>query len=152
MDQNERAIAKIRTHHAALLQGLRERCEGLLGAAAAGGATQEPQGELLMYLNGEIVPHAEAEEATIYKRGLEVPELVLLIQAMVAEHERLRSLTGALRAARPAVSAAALGLAITELFAVHADKENDLLLPRLAREPGVSLHELLGDMHAKLEG
>lgn len=152
MDQNSQAVAKIKAHHATLLHGLRERCETLLGTAVQGRDVKAAQAEMLSYLRDEIVPHAEAEEATIYQRGLELPELVPLIRAMVAEHERLRSLTASLGAAKPAVSAAALGLAITEMFAVHADKENDLLLPRLASEPGVSVHQLLGDMHARLEG
>jgi hypothetical protein len=152
MDQNEQAVAKIKAHHAALRRELRERCDALLAAAAQGREAREAQTDLLSYLKEEIVPHAEAEEATIYRRGLSLPELVPLIHAMIAEHERLRALTASLETAQPPVSAAALGLAITEMFAVHADKETGRLLARLVGEGGVSVHQLLGDMHARLEG
>jgi hypothetical protein len=151
MDGNGQAIQKIRAHHAALLGGLRERSEGMLRAAAGGGAADGPRADMLGYLREEILPHAEAEEATIYRRGHNLPELALLLDGMIAEHAGLRKLTGDFEAA-PSARAAAIGLAITELFALHADKENDLLLPRLAQEPGVSVHDLLGDMHDLLEG
>ena len=151
MDENSQAVERIRAHHAALLGGLRSRSEALL-AAAAGDAAHEPRTDMLLYMKEEIVPHAEAEEETIYRRGLELRDLVPLLQAMIAEHARLRSLTAELEAALAPVRAASLGFAITELFALHADKENDLLLPRLAGEPGVKVHDLLGEMHAKLEG
>jgi len=152
VDQNSQAVEKIRAHHAALLRGLRDRSEALLDAAATGVPVYASQTDLLLYLREEIVPHAAAEEETIYRRGLALRDLVALLHAMMAEHERLRSLTADLEAAAAPVRAASIGLAITELFALHADKENDLLLPRLASEPDVRMHELLGDMHERLEG
>ncbi len=152
MDQNAAAIEKIRRHHAALLLGLREPSQALLAAGGSGKEGREAQRELEDHLAQEILPHAEAEEATIYRRGREVPELVSLLQAMIAEHVRLGQLAGALKEEADPVRAAAIGYAITEFFSLHADKENDILLPRLAREPGVSVPDLLGDMHELLEG
>ncbi len=152
MDENAQAIERIRRHHAVLLEGLREPSEALLADVAAGRAGEEARREMAAFLADEIVPHAEAEEATIYRRGLSVAELVPLLRAMIAEHGRLRQLAGDLEAESDPARAAAIGYAITELFSVHADKENDLLLPRLAEEPDVSVHDLLGDMHQRLEG
>ena len=152
MDQNTEAIAKIRRHHAALLEGLREPSEVLLAEVSRGRKGEEATREMAEFLAQEILPHAEAEEATIYKRGLEVVELRPLLKAMIAEHGRLRRLAGDLKEETDPARAAAIGYTITELFSIHADKENDLLLPRLAEEPDVSVHDLLGDMHERLEG
>lgn len=152
MDANEQAIQMIRAHHAALLEGLRQRLEAMLAAAAAGARIEAARSDMLGYLADEILPHAKAEEETIYLRGRDVPDLRLLLDAMIAEHKHLHALTHELSTTLPPVRASALGQAITDLFAVHADKENDLLLPRLAQEPGVLVHDLLGDMHAQLEG
>lgn len=152
MDANDQAVQAIRRHHAALLGGLRQNYAAMLAAATGGARIDESRGDMLRYLADEILPHAEAEEATLYKRGHSLPELHLLIDAMIAEHEHLRALSGELGGQLPVVSQVALGFAITDLFAVHADKENDFLLPRLVQEPGISVHELLGDMRGLLEG
>jgi hypothetical protein len=110
------------------------------------------QTDLLLYLREEIVPHAAAEEETLYKRGLALEDLAALLRAMIAEHVRLRSLTADLEAAAAPLRQAAIAMAITEIFDLHAGKENDILLPRLAREPGVRVKGLLGEMHRLLEG
>ncbi len=152
MDQNQQAVEKIRSHHAALLRGLRSRSEALLEAAAEGHSAKAPAADMLLYLREEIVPHAAAEEETLYKRGLALEDLAALLRAMIAEHVRLRSLTADLEAAAAPLRQAAIAMAITEIFDLHAGKENDILLPRLAREPGVRVKGLLGEMHRLLEG
>ncbi len=150
MDANDRAVQAIRAHHAALLEGLRQRSDALFAVSAGG--TLAARSDLLAYLSDEILPHAEAEETTIYRRGHDLDDLRLLLDAMLAEHARLRALAGELANEQRDARAAAVACAITELFALHADKENDLLLPRLAREPGIRVHDLLGEMHELLEG
>lgn len=152
MDQNMQAIEKIRRHHAALAEGLREPSEQILAAVAAGRPWDEARRDMGAFLQDEILPHAEAEEATIYKRGLSVPELVPLVRAMIEEHGRLRQFALDLKAEPEPVRVAAIAHTITQLFVIHAGKENDLLLPRLSEEPDVSVHDLLGDMHQRLEG
>lgn len=149
---NDEAAGKIRRHHAALAAGLFERANLLVAAARTGGSPDGPRDDFVAYLREEIVPHAAAEETTLYRRGAEIPELRPLLRAMILEHERLRALADALAAARESVELAAAGRAIAELFALHADKENDLLLPRLLEDPDVSIAELLHDMHRELEG
>lgn len=149
---NESALRAIRTHHATLQEGLAQRAEALLATATAGFRVEEARFALLRYLDDEILPHAQAEETTLYRRGEEIPDLKLLLMAMMGEHEHLHALTRALGEPLPPVRAAALGQAIVDLFTLHAAKENDLLLPRLVEEPGVSIRDLLGEMHRELEG
>lgn len=152
IETNDQAVQAIRRHHAALLAGLRKCSEDLLDASADGDSVDQARSAMLDYLADEILPHAEAEETTLYQRGHAIADLTLLLDAMVAEHGRLRALTSDLETQKSPRRAAAIGFTIKELFALHADKENDLLVPRLAREPGVRVQDLLGEMHHLLEG
>lgn len=140
------AAAAIRAHHEELAGELRRRAAAV-GAAARGDLPHAAaQGRLLEHLDGELLPHAAAEEATIYAAGDSGP-LSMLVRAMRDEHVDIIGRVGALRAATDRVEVVGLTAAVLVLFESHLHKENDLLVPALVDDPSVSLGALLEGMH-----
>lgn len=146
---DEQAAAAIRDHHAELATGLRDRVTGVGEAVRAGQSHASPQRALLDYLEGELVPHARAEEEALYPAG-DAGATAMLVRSMRDEHVDLVKHVDALREAPDAVAAVALSSAILALFESHLHKENDLLIPALVEAPGVSLASLLAGMHELL--
>jgi hypothetical protein len=72
-----------------------------------------------------------------------------LVSALIAEHRELAGLVARLQAPVGGTDAASTAESIATLFAAHAAKENDLLLPALVGA-GADLAALLADMHAAL--
>jgi iron-sulfur cluster repair protein YtfE (RIC family) len=141
----EAAVA-IREHHVELQDALRERVVALRHAVQAGQAHGPAQRAVLAFLDTELLPHAAAEERSIYPagdRGL----TAMLVQAMLEEHRNLIAHVAGLRDSAEAMEAVGSASAIQALFESHLSKENDLLLPALVADPSVSLGALLGGMH-----
>jgi iron-sulfur cluster repair protein YtfE (RIC family) len=136
----------IREHHAELRDALRERVAALRHAVQAGRPHEPAQRAMLTFLDTELLPHAAAEERSIYPagdRGLPA----MLVQAMLTEHKNLIAHVAGLRDSAEAIEAVGSASAIQALFESHLSKENDLLLPALIADPSVSLGALLGGMH-----
>jgi iron-sulfur cluster repair protein YtfE (RIC family) len=136
----------IRAHHAELQAALRERVVALRDAVRSGQAPQPAQRAVLAFLDTELLPHAAAEERSIYPAG-DRGMTAMLVQAMLAEHRNLIAHVAGLRESADATEAVGSATAIQALFESHLSKENDLLLPALMADPSVSLGELLGVMH-----
>jgi hypothetical protein len=98
------------------------------------------------YLSGEILPHAQAEERTLYPAAATQARGSQLVGALTAEHRELAYLAGRLQHGVDGTEAARVSEWIATLFAGHVAKENDLLLPALTAV-GVDLAALLADMH-----
>ena len=133
-------------HHAVLRRGLEGRAGALCAAVESGVPYEQPLAALLEYLDGEILPHAEAEERTLYRAAAAQARGSDLVRALTADHRELAALVGRLRAPADGPAAATVAEWIATLFAGHAAQENDLLLPALT-EAGVDLAGLLADMH-----
>lgn len=150
-DQDAAAAAAIRAHHLELEAGLRHRGEALReavrleGDQALGGHAAASRDELLAYLRTELLPHAAAEERTLYRAAARGPA-ALLVQAMVEEHGRLLAEVDGLAEAESSFAAAWSSAAIVALFEAHLWKENELLVPALAADPATSLAGLLEGM------
>jgi uncharacterized protein (DUF2249 family) len=142
----EEAYQRILAHHRLLEQELTARVAALWHAATHDGPWQEPHDELLRHLDTEILPHARAEESTIYAAGRAVPGLTRLVAAMVDEHRRLEELTAGIRRSARPLEAGADGRILLELFRSHVSHENDLLLPELQVSAGVDFASLLTAM------
>jgi iron-sulfur cluster repair protein YtfE (RIC family) len=141
----EAAVA-IREHHVELQAALRERVVALQDAVRDGHSHERLQRAVLAFLDTELLPHAAAEERSIYPagdRGL----TALLVKAMLEEHRNLIAHVASLRKSTDAIEAVGIASAILALFESHLSKEKDLLLPALVADPGVSLGALLGGMH-----
>ena len=138
-------------HHAVLRRGL-ERRAGTLCEAVESGVPFERQMTILRdYLTGEILPHAEAEERTLYPAAATQARGSGLVRELTGEHHALAYLAGRLRPGADGSEAATAAERIATLFAGHVAKENDLLLPALAGS-GADLASLLADMHAPRPG
>ncbi|NED50363.1 hypothetical protein G3I24_05510, partial [Micromonospora aurantiaca] len=73
-------------------------------------APYDRRDKLVAFCTDEVLPHAEAEEGTLYKAAEDLPEARLLLRAMLREHVVLREKVAELAAARTpseAVGAAA---------------------------------------------
>lgn len=136
----------IRAHHEELRGALRERVRTLGEVVRSGRPHGPAQHALLAFLDTEVLPHAAAEERSIYPAGNR-GATAMLVQAMLDEHLNLVAHVDDLRGSAEAIDAVGNASAIQALFESHLSKENGLLLPELMADPTVSLGELLGGMH-----
>lgn len=137
---------EIMHHHAVLRRGLEQRAGALCAAVEEGTRHERPLAELQNYLAGEILPHAVAEERTLYRAATTQARGSQLVQTLNAEHGELVDLVHRLGAETDGPAAATVAEWIATLFAGHVAKENDLLLPALSGS-GADLAALLDDMH-----
>jgi uncharacterized protein (DUF2249 family) len=101
---------------------------------------------LIAYLAEEVLPHAAAEEKTIYPAAARAG-LAGTVVEMIAEHVTLSALGAEIAALTDSEAAAGQAQQIATLFTAHAAKENDLLLPALLADESADLAELLAQMH-----
>jgi uncharacterized protein (DUF2249 family) len=149
---DRRAAQAVVRHHAELAAGLAGRVSALVEAASIGssGRTWQEREQLLAWLHTELLPHAAAEEATLYPAAAAEPGGRLLVDGMLAEHRAIVALVTEVETAETPVGAAAAAHALSAVFAVHLAKENDLVLPLLVGAAQVSLADLLAGMHELL--
>jgi hypothetical protein len=134
-------------HHAMLRRSLERRAGTLCGAVESGVPFGRQMTALRDYLTGEILPHAEAEERTLYPAAATHARGSELVRELTGEHHALAYLVGRLQAGVDGSEAATAAERIATLFAGHVAKENDLLLPALTGA-GADLAALLAEMHA----
>lgn len=153
-EADARAAEAVEQHHAQMAGALALKTESLAAAARAArpAAVDEVRLDLVRWCRDELVPHAVAEESTLYLAAGTMPQARLLVEAMLVEHQRIIDLVDGLSMTSDAVGAAALARALRELFEAHLAKENDQILPLLVASPDVSVAELLGGMHELLGG
>lgn len=145
------AVEAVANHHAQLAGELTLLVADLAGAAETESATAA-RDRLLTWARESLVPHAEAEEKSLYPAARELPQCKLLIDAMLAEHESIVRTVEELANASKPVGQAAAGRALKALFDIHLEHENDQVLPALAASPAHSVAALLEGMHEVLGG
>ncbi|MFA6576379.1 MAG: DUF2249 domain-containing protein [Nocardioides sp.] len=153
-EADARAVEAVEEHHAVLAGALALQATTLADLARAG-RTDEAElarTQLLAWCRDELVPHALAEEGSLYRAAAEQGAARLLVEAMLAQHRAIVGLVDALESSRDVVSAAVVAGALRALFDVHLAAENEQILPLLVAEPSVSVAELLGDMHEMIGG
>jgi hemerythrin-like domain-containing protein len=92
--------------------------------------------ELLTCLSEQLLPHAQAEEATLYQRGATLPDGAALVQSLRQEHETLRQQIHEAQecfATRRDEALRNTIAALLVLLRTHFSTENDSLLPKLQR-------------------
>lgn len=147
------AYEAILQHHALLGERMEERVRAVRQAVdqvppGQDGHHYEPAvAELVAFLGDEILPHASAEEQTIYPTAAAQEGLTEVVDQMIGEHKRLVSLTEELASTASSFAAAGTSDEIAELFVAHVGKENDILLPPLVADNDVDLAGLLSQMH-----
>lgn len=143
---DEEAAAAIRAHHVELNADLRARVATLGDAVRSRTDHARAQDAVVAYLDGELLPHAAAEEVALYPAG-DTGTTAMLVRAMRDEHRNLVGRVGELRGTADPLDAALGSAAILALFESHLSKENDLLIPALVANPDVALGDLLHGMH-----
>ncbi|MGH9101242.1 MAG: hemerythrin domain-containing protein, partial [Acidimicrobiales bacterium] len=138
-------------HHAALAEGVAHRAAVVVSSVEGGAGHDTAVAELLFYVATEVLPHALAEERTVYRAAMERDGLSELVAGMVDEHRRLASSLEQLARASAGPEAAAGARALGALFAAHVIKENELVLPPLRDDPELDLAALLAEMHRLTE-
>ena len=148
------AAEAVERHHAEMVGALTLAVESLTAATrdGRGEAAEERRLDLVRWCREELLPHALAEETTMYAAAAEMPTARLLVEAMLAEHGAIMALVDELAETAEPVAASGLGRAVRAVFEVHLAKENEQVLPLLVAAPGVSVAELLGGMHELLGG
>lgn len=141
------AFEEMRAHHRALGEQLTRRAEVVSSAVASGQPHAAAVGGFIGYLAGEVLPHAAAEEKTIYPLAAAHAELAGMIGEMTAEHVTLSAAGSRLAVLTDGGAAAGLAQQIAGLFAAHAAKENDVLLPALLADAKVDLVAQLDRIH-----
>ena len=124
-------VRQVVHHHALLRRGVERRCGTLCEAAENGVPFQQQMAILRGYLEEEVLPHAEAEERTLYQAAATQARGSDLVRTLTAEHRELAYLAGRLRPGADGTEAAKVSEWIATLFAGHVAKDNDLLLPAL---------------------
>ncbi|AGC61051.1 putative redox protein [Mycobacterium liflandii 128FXT] len=148
------AVEAIMTHHAQLAGQLAMLSDGMLSAIERGADFEPLRAAALVFLTGELLPHAAAEEQRLYPAATRTAHARPLVESMIAAHRIIGSLVDSIRT-EPPVRAAGSGRALRVLFDAHLDDENQRILPVVAADSEVSLvevtsgmHELLGHAHA----
>jgi uncharacterized protein (DUF2249 family) len=132
---------------------------GALGAlvqrvlATPGGAgAVEARQQLVSWCRTELLPHAAAEESSLYAAARQLDVSRLLVEAMIDEHRVIAGLVDEVESAPNGVRSVAAARALQLLFETHLAKENDRLLPVLVSSPDHSVAEMLTGMHELLGG
>ena len=133
-------------HHKRLGEGLAGRADAVSGAVAAGKPYGAAVAGLVAYLAEEVLPHAAAEEKTIYLAAAQAG-LASTVGEMIAEHVTLSALGARVTTLTDGEAAAGQAQQIAGLFTAHAARENDVLLPALLADKSVDLAGLLAQMH-----
>lgn len=144
---NQEVAQAMRRHHAIMVQHL----EDLVGyLEKADTAWQTTRDRVAGYLVSNVLPHAAAEESTIYRVGTALESLTKLIESMLFEHAVIRDLAKSLEGSRTQGQALTLAASAAKLFEVHAEKENRFIIATLEPRADVDLEAVLGDMHQLL--
>ena len=159
-EEEARALAAVERHHAGMLKRLDALASALIHAVTTRDAVAEHDAHevLVEWCETELVPHALAEEGPLYGGARNMPEGTLLVDGMLAEHQVIVGLVEELRGSAGVDAAVAAG-SIRNIFALHLDKENRLLMPLIVASPALSLaraveglHELVGETHVHQHG
>ena len=140
------AYEAILEHHERLGEELAARADAVSGAVANGQPYGAAVAGLVAYLAEEVLPHAAAEEKTIYPAATRAG-LAGTVEEMLVEHVTLSALGARVASLTDGKAAAEQAQQVARLFTAHAAKENNLLLPALLADTSVDLAGLLARMH-----
>src|SRR5215831_19402327 len=127
-----RAAEALAARHSEL-QGVLDHWAGVLAAADSGRPVRPVRNLLRAFLTDEVLPHARAEERTLYRAARRAPDTSLLVRELIAEHKTLASMAGEFGDPASPAATAARAAAVSALFASHVAKEDSVLLPALRR-------------------
>jgi uncharacterized protein (DUF2249 family)/iron-sulfur cluster repair protein YtfE (RIC family) len=135
-------------HHTRLAADLAALVRAAVSSAADGDPARctKSRQRLVEWARRELVPHALAEEGTIYPAAQQRPEARLLVDGMLDEHRWIVDLVDEVETEPGTVGSVAAARALLAMFEAHLVKENELLIPLLSSAPEVSLADLLAEL------
>ncbi|MGH9055076.1 MAG: DUF2249 domain-containing protein [Acidimicrobiales bacterium] len=139
------------SHHRSLAEQVAKRAAALSVAAGSDGTWEPAVADLVAFLAEEVLPHALAEEASVYRAAGARADLEGTVAEMMDEHRHLTVLVERLAMSTGPGDAVERADTIGSLFTAHVAKENDLILPVLRDDPEVDLGSLLGEMQRLTE-
>lgn len=145
--EDAHAVDAIRNHHAEIAGRIAILTEALVEAVATNTGFDVARRAAVDYLTGTLLPHAIAEEQTLYPAAARRGDAKLLVESMIAVHRSLAELVDRIEKEASPAHAAAAGYALRTLLDAHLADENDRILPLVAADPGVSLAGIVGGMH-----
>ncbi|MFD6675669.1 DUF2249 domain-containing protein [Rhodococcus zopfii] len=150
--EDAHAVDAIRNHHAEIAGRIAHLTDALLDAVETNTDAEVARRAVVDYLTGTLLPHAIAEEQTLYPAAARRVDAKLLVESMIAVHRRIAALVDRIEHEVSPTRAAAAGYALRSMFDAHLVDENDRILPVVAADPDVSLagavegmHDLLGE-------
>lgn len=144
------ALRELISHHDQLQGELRARLDSLADVVAHGGDVTAKRRALRGFLKSRVLPYIGSEESTIYIAGASRDHLAALVEGLRREHSALAQLAEELFESTTAPETLAAASAFLALFEVHAEIENDVLLPVLL-DAGANPKELLNAMTDALQ-
>ena len=148
---NTQALKTMYGHHEELVSGVLQRTSRVLENLQSPTSFGEGLGELVFYIEREVLNHAKAEEETIYVLAKTQLALAAIIDEMIQEHEKISVLTRSLKEVPSGPKWIVYALELNSLFASHVTKENVVVLPALVRDSSIDLAQLLHEMHGNFE-
>ncbi len=148
---NEEAVEAILAHHRQLVEDVTRRTSELHDAVTDRHSFEIERARLVSYLVDEVLPHAGAEEHSIYPAAADRLEMSSVVDAMVDEHRQLASDIERLARSTTGAEADRYARSIVQLFTSHVVTENEVLLPALVADEEVSIVQLLDQMHRLTE-
>ena len=124
----QRVHSAIEAHHAEMAQRLSALANSMTKGASPEARSQLEK-EFSGYFRSDILPHAQAEENSVYLRAQKVG-LAEVVETMLFEHGYLRAKIDEFETLSGSEQAA-VSLVISEVFSLHAQKENRFILPQV---------------------
>ena len=147
---NQETAVKMRQHHASMvaqLSALNHRLQSQNGQAEKMAQTRDA---IVEFAISELLPHAAAEESTIYRAAQNVDGFLVFVRSMIDEHQVLREIIDSLKSATTDATMVSFAGALDSLFTWHAEKENRFIIDDFAKRDTIDLSTILGAMHQKL--
>jgi iron-sulfur cluster repair protein YtfE (RIC family) len=143
------ALEQVCAHHERLVRQLDEHVGTLITAVVEGDneRIRTTRAAVVDYLIGELLPHADAEEDSVYPAARTIPWARAMTDELAHEHVLLNQLTQRLDTEPHPVRAATTAEALRVMFRHHVTSENTVVLPLVAAAPGLSLANLVAALH-----
>lgn len=143
---NDVAYGQMLAHHSELVENVLRRVVALETAVAESSPFEKAKVDLLTYVVDEVLPHALAEELTVYASAARREGVAATVEHMVSEHRTLALEVEGLARAASGVDAVARARGFFDLFDAHVMRENEVLLAPMVGDDEVDLVALLSAM------
>ncbi len=143
------ALARVCEHHDRLARRLDLLVDALITAVVDDDRVRMEiaRSEIVNYLLRELLPHADAEEDSVYPAARTIPWAMAITDELAHEHVVLNQLTQRLEDERHPVRSATTAESLRVMFRHHVTSENTVVLPLVAATPGLSLASLVSALH-----